>query len=330
MAEERFLVTGGLGCLGAWVVNRLLDEDVAVHVYDLPGGSLHRLRLVVGEQALGRVTLLHGDVTDAASLEDAVLRYGVTHVVHLAALQVPFVRADPVRGAQVNVVGTTVVFETVRRNVAQVRGLSYASSLGVYGPPDHYPPGPLGHDAPPDPRNLYGVFKRANDELARVYWDDWSVPSVGLRPAVVYGPGRDQGWTSLPTKAMLAAAADLPYHVAFGGDVLLQHADDVAAAFVRAARTSGQGAAVYNLGGTTVAIPDLIEAVAAAVPGSRGRITYDPQPLPVPAEVDDRPLSAALGPLRWRPISDGVRDTIERFRVAVAKGLVDVDAVLAT
>ena len=30
---------------------------------------------------------------------------------------------------------------------------------------------------------------------------------IGLRPFIVYGLGRDQGMTSDPTKAMLAAAA---------------------------------------------------------------------------------------------------------------------------
>ena len=40
-----------------------------------------------------------------------------------------------------------------------------------------------------------------------VYFRDEGLSSIGLRPYVVYGAGRDQGMTSTPTKAMLAAAA---------------------------------------------------------------------------------------------------------------------------
>ena len=112
---EKFLVTGALGCIGAWTVKRLVAEGVPVWTYDLPGEP-HRLRLIMDDAALAKVNFIHGDITDAAAFEQAVAANGITHVVHLAALQVPFVRADPLAGARVNVVGTTVVLESVRRH----------------------------------------------------------------------------------------------------------------------------------------------------------------------------------------------------------------------
>jgi len=51
---------------------------------------------------------LEGDIIDQAAFERAVVDNGITHIIHLAGLQVPFVRADPVQGARVNVVGTTL------------------------------------------------------------------------------------------------------------------------------------------------------------------------------------------------------------------------------
>ena len=102
---EKFLVTGALGCIGAWTVKRLVAEGVPVWTYDLPGEP-HRLRLIMDDAALAKVNFIHGDITDAAAFEQAVAANGITHVVHLAALQVPFVRADPLAGARVNVVGT--------------------------------------------------------------------------------------------------------------------------------------------------------------------------------------------------------------------------------
>lgn len=111
---DRFLVTGALGCVGAWTVRALVDEGVPVVAYDLDTDP-HRLRLIMKPDELKRVTFLSEDITNLAALERALDQHEVTHVVHLAALQVPFCREDPVRGAQVNVVGTTSVFEAVKR-----------------------------------------------------------------------------------------------------------------------------------------------------------------------------------------------------------------------
>ena len=82
------------------------------------------------------------------------------------------------------------------------------------------------------PGTLYGVYKRANEGTAHVYWADHGVASVGLRPHTVFGPGRDQGLTSAPTTAMLAAACGRPYRIPFGGTSQFQYAPDAARAFV--------------------------------------------------------------------------------------------------
>ena len=44
---ERALVTGVLGCVGAWTARALLDAGVGVVGFDL-GDSRHRLELVLG------------------------------------------------------------------------------------------------------------------------------------------------------------------------------------------------------------------------------------------------------------------------------------------
>jgi nucleoside-diphosphate-sugar epimerase len=328
MAEERFLVTGALGCIGAWTVKRLVSENVPVWTYDLPGDR-HRLHLLMDGETLGKINIVDGNITDELAFEQVVQANGITHIIHLAAFQVPFVRANPIQGARVNVVGTTVVFETAKRHADQVRGLVYASSAAVYGPPDSYPPGPLAHDAPVRPANLYGVFKLANEGTARMYWQENGVRSIGIRPYVIYGPGRDQGVTSTPTKGMLAAAVGRPYEIRGVGNAVFHHAEDAAAVFIRAARATADGAPVYNLGGSDAHARDVVAAIEAAVPEAAGSITLDPNaPLSV-ASVDGRPLEAVVGPIAWTPLADGVRRTIEHFRSAVKAGTIDVDRALA-
>src|SRR5213076_1026200 len=114
MSDERFLITGALGCIGAWSCAQLVREDVPVILYDL-GTHMERLELIMTPYELEQLTLLHGDVTDVEHVERTIGENGITHIGHLAAMLVPLVKADPTRGAAVNVVGTTNVFEAVKR-----------------------------------------------------------------------------------------------------------------------------------------------------------------------------------------------------------------------
>lgn len=90
-AGERFLVTGALGCIGAWVVRTLVREGVPTVVFDVASDP-HRLRLVMTASELERVTFVTGDITDLDAVEAVMKDNGITHVIHLAALQVPFAR----------------------------------------------------------------------------------------------------------------------------------------------------------------------------------------------------------------------------------------------
>jgi UDP-glucuronate 4-epimerase len=325
--SERYLVTGALGALGAWTIRHLLDRGASVVAHDI-ATSLDRLRLFIDDDELARIVFVSGDVADADALERLVAEQQVTRIIHMAALQVPFVRADPVLGARVNVVGTTAVFEAARRNGDQVRGIAYASSGSVYSADDANPSAPLRLDTPIRPPTLYGVFKQANEGTARIYWEDNGVASIGLRPCgIVYGPGRDQGNSSPPSKAMLAAAVETDYYIPWGGQIIFSHSSDVASAFVQAAEAIPAGAQVFNLGGSASSVHDLVAAVEETEPAMRGRIAIGDAAMIGPVEVDEAALGAAVGPVSWRPISDGVRDTIATLRTAMDRGTLDADAV---
>ena len=295
---ERFLVTGALGCIGAWAAALLVREGANVVAYDL-GEDDHRLRLIATPEEIDEITFVRGDVTNLDQLEQTLGAHEVTHVIHLAALQVPFVKANPPLGAQVNVVGSVNVFEAARRHGLQTP-IAYASTAAVYDD--------RGDRAP---RTLYGVFKVANEGTASVYWADEGVSSIGIRPFVVFGPGRDQGLTSGPTLAMEAAARGEPYRITFGGRTELHYAPDVARGFIAATRSQAQGAHAYDFPGTRVHLSEVVAAIEAAAPEAAGAITFDDVPLPFPEELPGERLDAPVTPL-----AVAVRETIERFRAA--------------
>ena len=318
-SAERFLVTGAYGCIGAWTVRQLVDEGVRVVTLDLSDDP-RRLRLLLGEDELARLERVTGDITDFEFVERTLDEYAITNVIHLAALQVPFCRADPPLGARVNVVGTVNVLEAVARRQERMAPLVYASSIAAYEAIDDAGIRDASAHAG-TPGTIYGVYKRANEGTAAVYWADRGLPSVGLRPHTVYGPARDQGVTSAPTSAMLAAAAGMPFRIPYGGRYQIQYAPDVARAFVGASRTDGDGAAVHNLAGHPVHMSDVVEAIEAAAPEATGMITFDDALLPFPDEVDSTSLDGLLGPSRDTPLHSGVADTIARFRRLISDGL---------
>lgn len=322
MANERFFVTGALGCIGAWVVRNLVREGLPVTIYDL-GGSDHRLKLIMSDDERAQINVIKGDVTDGDALAQAMADAETTHIIHLAALQVPFCKANPSLGARVNVVGTVNIFEAAKK--LGLKQVVYASSVAVYGSPDEYDDRILKHDAPLRPRNHYGVYKQANEGTAFIYHQDDGINSIGLRPYTLYGPGRDQGLTSTPTKAMLAAAAGKPYRITYGGYNGFQYVDDVAKIFIQAARTPFDGCEVFNLGGSIAPVSEVVAAIETALPGMKGQITFEEKPLALPDGTDDSALRAALGSVPFTPLADGVRMTIEDFKEALAVGKVSLD-----
>lgn len=306
---ERVLATGVLGCLGAWVARCVLDDGDAVVGYDL-GEDRGRLELVLGEDA-GRVELVKGDITDLAALERALDEHSITRVVHLAALQVPFVRANPPLGMHVNVAGTVNVFEAVSRRLDRIPCVVYASSAAVYNPAD---PSPAPETGGTRPSTLYGVSKLADEGIARVYRADAGVPSIGLRPYVVYGPGRDQGMTSGSTAAMLAAVRGEPFHIGFSGTAQYDYAPDVARAAVTAAHTEAATAGVYNVPGVLADVADVVACIQAAVPGAE--VTWSGEPLPFPPALEAVGYDRDVGPFPRTPLADGVAATIAHFERA--------------
>jgi UDP-glucuronate 4-epimerase len=307
---QRTLVTGALGCLGAWTLKALVELGEEPVGFDL-GADDSRLRLVLTEDERARVTLVEGDVTDAAAVGRALDEHGITNVVHLAALQVPFVRADPERGARVNVHGTVVVLEAVKARLNRIRGIAYASSTAVYNVSDRSPAPESGGTAP---STLYGVFKLANEGTARVYWHDDDVASIGIRPYIVYGPGRDQGLTSGPSLAMAAAARGEGYTIAYGGTAQYDYAPDVGRAFAHASRAATEGAHVANFPGAPSTMQEVVDAIEVAAPTVAGKVFWEEGQLPFPESLESRLLERLIGPMHSTTLADAVRATVELYR----------------
>lgn len=316
------LTTGGYGCIGSWILRALLERGDGVWVYDLKEDR-PRLETLLTPDQTARVQFVPGDVTDLVRLREVIAANGITHIIHLAGLQVPVCRADPLLGAKVNVLGTLAVFEAARLSAGQVQRIVYASSAAVFGPPSAYPPGPLADDVPLVPSTHYGAFKVTNELNARVYFQDHGLVSVGLRPWTVYGVGRDFGMTSEPTKAIKSAALGRKYHISYGGLQDMQYVDDVARTFVRCLEAPYRDAKAYNLRGDVVDLATFHRTLCEVEPAARELVTFGDRQLAIAFDLDDRALQRDLGPMPRTSLAEGIRRTLADFRRLHVEGRLD-------
>lgn len=312
------LVTGGSGFIGTWVLKELLADGCRVVVYDRNDGGT-RWQQLLGEDA-ARIEFVAGDILDKEALAAVFARYpAISNVIHLAAWLTPPCQQDPYRGCEINVLGTMRLFEQIRALGGQVQGFAYASSIGVFGrEPDDAEP----HAGPPseadllEPETFYGAFKRANELIAKQYWRHFRIPSVGLRPFVVYGPGREQGLTAAPTLAARAVARHEPFAFSFSGSTGYEFVRDTARAFVRSAREVSAGCYVAAVPAQAASVEDIIALLDTIKPGSANLLSVSGPPLPYPILPQQFMVDRLFPDWQSTALEEGLRETVAFYEAA--------------
>ncbi|MDX1888324.1 dTDP-glucose 4,6-dehydratase [Mycolicibacterium sp. 050158] len=179
----RLLVTGGAGFIGANFVHGAVREHPEVQVTVLDAltyaGRRESLAPVADE-----VRLVHGDVSDAALVDELVAESDA--VAHFAAeTHVDNSLADPEAFVRTNVVGTFTLLEAVRRHGVR---LHHVSTDEVYGDL------PLGESVrftestPYNPSSPYSSTKAASDMMVRSWVRSYGVRATISNCSNNYGP----------------------------------------------------------------------------------------------------------------------------------------------
>ena len=183
-----YLVTGGDGFIGSYIVDELMRRGEGVRVLD-NFSTGRRENLDIGRAAwkleAGRLEVVEGDIRDLAVVRQTMT--GVDYVLHQAAL--PSVQRsvqDPLTTNEVNVTGTLHVLQAARE--VGVKRVVMASSSSVYGDSPTLPK----HEAMPTaPRSPYAVSKLAAERYALAFHTVYGLPTVALRYFNVFGPRQD-------------------------------------------------------------------------------------------------------------------------------------------
>lgn len=180
---KKYLVTGGAGFIGSHIVQALLDKNATVRVLDnFSSGKHQNIDDLINSKNAGRLEVYEGDIRDASKVAEVV--QGVDVIFHEAAfISVPESMEKPQECFDVNITGTTVLFEAARK--AGVRRVVIASSSAVYGGSEIMP---LKENVLLKPMSPYAVSKRVTEMLGALYTQSFALEVVALRYFNVYGP----------------------------------------------------------------------------------------------------------------------------------------------
>ena len=293
---KNILIFGGCGFLGSWITKALLKKNLKITIFDLRIKT-DLLKNLIGND-LNKINFIEGDISDYEQVLKAT--EDMNYILNLAGLMTPDCSSNPSLGAEVNVKGSINVFEAIKKN--NIKFLIYTSSGGVYGNEDKYNPFPETH---------YGAFKLAVEGMARAYFNESLISSVGLRPFVIYGPGREIGGTAGVTLACKAAKQNFEYTVGFSGKVGFVYVEDVTNLVERLIDKVPLGAITININGITTSVENFISIIKKNIPDAN--VKFSGKPLSVVEEILGGEPSKTFKDFKYTSLDNGINKTINFY-----------------
>lgn len=322
--SESYLVTGGLGCIGAETTRWLLNNTTGKVVVCGRDVNLQRVERVLHHVDRTNLKVLALDITNQPLLANTIQEEGISHVIHLAALQTPDCNEHRNLGMQINLGGTQNLLEAMKCHRSQIKRFVFASSIAVYGPRAFYPTGGVPLDATPHPVNVYGAWKLAGENITRIFSEETGIASISLRPGVLFGPGRDAGLTSTPTTALKSVALGIPYEIPFQNNQDYLYAPDVGAAFGHATTEPFTGYSAFTLPSHTVETAQFVSAITKAAEAtgiaSQCNITVGKQTVPFICDLAYDSFQDAFPNVPHTQLNLAVQSSLRTFQEQVKNG----------
>ncbi|MGB9006264.1 MAG: NAD-dependent epimerase/dehydratase family protein [Candidatus Aminicenantales bacterium] len=176
----KIFVTGGAGFIGSHLVDRLLQDDHELIVFD--NLSTGQERFLEGASQHKHFRMIRGDLLDTARLKQAIS--GCEFVFHFAAnADVRFGLEHPSKDLEQNTIATFNVLEAMRAN--GIRKIAFASTGSIYGEPEKFPTPET--DSFPIQTSLYGASKLAGEGLIEAYGEGFDFQSYIFRFVSILG-----------------------------------------------------------------------------------------------------------------------------------------------
>jgi UDP-glucose 4-epimerase len=303
-----YLVTGGTGFVGSYVLQQLLNAGERVVTFD-SAPNTRLLRYLVGEERSEQIVVVRGDITDLAHLIRTCQHYEIARVIHMAAI---IGAENPALTVHVNCDGTMNVLEAAR--ILGIRRVVLTSSLAVFGPHSKYPQEYIPNDAPHYPSSIYGACKSLNEMCARHYFNEYGLDTIAIRLLGIYGFGRT-GTRLLPRyeELFVKPALGKPGRVPEGDTIQnWLYVQDAARALVMASQAAKTKSRAFTTDGDIRSTAEVADYVKTLIPTAD--ITLLPGSADLPYKLDAAPLREEIG---YRPewtIEQGAEEFIEDIR----------------
>jgi nucleoside-diphosphate-sugar epimerase len=175
-----YLITGGTGSMGVYVVRDLLKLGKEV-VCLQRSGITPFLRQVVGDDKISKINIVQGDLSNTLQLFNLIKENRVDTVIHLSAV-IPsggVSEAYPDYALQVNCVGMNNILEAGR--LLGLKRIVWTSSCQAFGNIGQYYKEPMGANTICAPDTMYGATKVLSEYMTKHYFERFGVDCIGLR-----------------------------------------------------------------------------------------------------------------------------------------------------
>lgn len=310
----------GAGLVGSQIARLVVERGETPVLLD----RAPQLRALGEIVDLGKVHLEQGDVLEPGCIARVMQAHRVSAVIHLAAnpLLTLGAQRDPRGAIELNIMGTVNVLEAARACGVQRVVVASSSVLNHHVAGGEGRCDPAREEGLPRPMSIYSSCKQAVENLGLNYGRAFGLVFAALRYGAVAGPWSGEGGGG-PSQDFLAiirgALAQEEVVVPASGMEWVYSKDAARATLLAATRPDFRGG-VFNVTMGRMTTPqDLVQALAAAIPGARWRIAgasrQDSLGLPQHARASD--ISRARELLGFVPeygIAEAVRDAADWFR----------------
>ncbi|MEW5819938.1 MAG: NAD-dependent epimerase/dehydratase family protein [Cyanobacteriota bacterium] len=310
---KQIFLTGGAGFIGTKVIEKLVDDNKIIVYDNLSRDSLGKTDLLHHKN----IELIKGDILNLNHLSESIKDSNI--IIHLAAIAgVDTVLRSPVKTMTVNVIGTYNVLESASKLINMDRLMEFSTSevFGTYAfkvdEKSSTSQGSVG-----EARWTYSVSKLTGEHFAHAYFKEKGMPTVGVRPFNIYGPGQvgEGAIHHFVKKAILEE--DLVVHGDGSQIRAWCYVDDIVDGILLALENPDAVGQSFNIGNptSTVTVFDLAERIVR-LSKSRSKIIFKPITY-TDIEIRIPNIDKAKLILGYEPkvhLDEGILKTIEWYR----------------
>ncbi len=311
-----YLVTGGTGYIGSFVVRDLLKAGKEV-VCLQRSGVTPTFREVVGEDNLSKVKVIQGDQSNMLQVFDIIQRNGIDVIVFIGFIVPPTSEEQPAYALQVNSVAFINMLEAAR--LFGLKRVVWTSSSNALGSVAELYKEPVGDDtAIYRPIIVYGATKALNEFMTRHYFNKFGVDSIGFRLPLTYGVGRWHGVFLKFIEFFRKVALNIPVTTQNPSEIQnYVYVEDASSIIAKACDVPTTKTRVYNLTEGEYTWRQVVETVCKLNPDAKVTIEETAEGLMtgyVLPKVDSSGVRTELG---WQPkysLEEGMRKVLNYFR----------------